>query len=350
MQVSRTKTIENIVISKGLPPYVTKQVNEAIYKQFVTDFDQITNVSKDLRAELKAQLGEVSTLTKITGVADEQSRKILFETRDGNRIEAVLMTFLPNDQRKEKRNSLCVSTQCGCAMGCKFCATGAMGFKKNLSADEIVDQYLYFRQNGFEVDSIVVMGMGEPFANPNFFEALNMLVSRDYVGLASRKVSVSTVGIIPGIRVLTENFPQVNVTFSLHSPFPEQRLELMPITKAYPIGDVMQALDEHIAKTNRKVFLAYTMLADTNDSVVHAKALAALINKKGRKSYLYHVNLIRFHPASSKEQFAKPEEQNVQEFYKILKANHIDVTIRQSFGLGINAACGQLNAEYTNLH
>lgn len=346
MSITRQERIEKYVADLNLPSYVIDQINQAICKNGITEYSQITNISKFMRDLLTNELGPVSTLTKISESSDDQTQKILFETRDGHRIESVRMTYLPNRDHEEAHNALCISCQSGCAMGCKFCATGAMGFQKNLSADEIVDQLLYFKQNKIEIDTIFFSGMGEPLANPDIFVALDMLINKEYFGMGSRKISLSTVGIVPGIKQLTEQFPQVNLAFSLHSPFPDQRLYLMPVTKAYPIDAVMAALDAHIAKTNRKVFLAYTLMGDTNDSVIHAKALVNIIKKKDRKSYLYHVNLIRYHPASSKEEFQKPDENNVQEFYKILKTHGIQVTIRQSFGLDLNAACGQLNANY----
>lgn len=191
------------------------------------------------------------------------------------------------------------------------------------------------------------MGMGEPFANPdNVFEALGILTGPDYFGLSPRRINVSTVGIIPQIKRLTNDFPQVNLAFSLHTPFLKQRLELMPITKIYPIEDVMKSLDEHIKTTKRRVFLAYILLGGVNDTQEHAKALVDLIKNRGEVSYLYHVNLIKYHPGPNDNAFKEPKQEQINMFRRILEKNKITNTLRQSFGLKIFAACGQLYGGY----
>lgn len=256
------------------------------------------------------------------------------------------MSFKPNAQRKNWHHSLCVSSQSGCALACRFCATGAVGFKKNLSAEEIVDQILYFKQNNLPIDSIVFMGMGEPFANPNLFEALKIITDPELMGISPQRLSVSTVGIVPGIKRLTEEFPQINLAFSLHSPFEEERLTLMPITKAYPIQVVMKSLAEYVSKTNNKVFIAYILLGGINDSLAHAKALAELIHAQGEKAYLYHVNLITFHPGNTLTEYKNPSSETVSKFMKYLTDYSISNTLRQNFGLDIDGACGQLYGTY----
>lgn len=344
---SRDNIIEDILIKLNEPSYRRTQVFDAIYKGFVKTYDEISVLPKELRAVLNNELGsEVLTLRDISQVIDSQSRKVLFETQDKERVEAVLMEFKANKDRSDEHESLCISTQVGCAMGCKFCATGAIGLKRNLTADEIVDQILYFLQQGNKVDSVSLMGMGEPFANPNTFRALEIITDKDKLGFSPRRISISTVGVIPGIKRLQKEFPAINLGFSLHSPFPEQRLELMPITKAYPISDVMKALKLYVEDTNKRVLIAYTLLADVNDTLEHAKALARLIKNQGAKSYLFEVKLIRFNPGLTTKQFIKPETEKIRAFQKILNDMGIKNTLRQSFGVNINAACGQLYADY----
>ena len=287
------------------------------------------------------------TLKKVSETRANQAHKILFETRDGHRIETVRMVFKPSKERKKEHVSICISSQSGCALGCKFCVTGAVGFKKNLTADEIVGQALYFEKQGLKIGNISFMGMGEPFANEdNVFKALDVFTNPELMGIGSRRISVSTVGIVHGIKRLTRDHPQVNLAFSLHTPFPKQRLEIMPITRKYPIDEVMKAIDEHVRKTKRKVFIAYALFSDFNDSVEHAKSLADLI-KSRKNSYLYHVNLIRYNPGSADSRFKRPSVARVYKFRETLLRMRVRHTLRQSFGTNIDAACGQLHAGYS---
>lgn len=179
----------------------------------------------------------------------------------------------------------------------QFCATGALGLNKNLTADEITDQILYFLFQHRSIDSISFMGMGEALANPQTFIALKTLVHPDLFGLSARRITVSTIGIIPGIQKLTREFPQVNLTFSLHTPFHEQRSELMPINKRYSLTDVMEVLDDHVKITKRKVYLAYVLLPGVNDTLDHANELISILKKRASLKQLYHINLIRYNPA-----------------------------------------------------
>lgn len=321
-----------------------KQIKYAIYQKGIDDYEKITTIPKDIRMRLKNNLGDVLSLKNIFEVEGGQAQKVLFETKDGHKIEAVRMLFRPEDDIHE---SLCISSQSGCALGCRFCATGAIGFKKNLTAEEISDQVLYFKSKGQETDSISFMGMGEPLSNPeNVFGALEILTSPDYMGISPRRINVSTVGIVPQIKKLTDRFPQVNLAFSLHSPFPEERLKLMPVTGSYSIDAVMEVLDEHIKKTRRRVFLAYILLSGINDDTEHAKALIDLIKKRGEHSYLYHVNLIRYHAGPTDSEFKETSKEKIDAFRKILDDKNISNSLRQSFGLKIFAACGQLYGGY----
>lgn len=349
--ISRVSVIEDILNNMNAPPYRKKQVFEAVYKQHINTFRDMTAIPKELRAALEKELGDnVLSLKSIYETQDGQADKVLFETNDNNRIEAVLMTFKPNEERTEEHQSICISSQSGCALGCTFCATGAVGFKKNLEVDEITDQVLYYLQQGKTVDNISFMGMGEPFANPNLFDALKVITDKDKMAYGQRHISISTVGLVPGIQRLQKEFPGVSLAFSLHSPFPEQRLNLMPVTKAFPIATVMKALKEFVEVTNKRVFIAYVLLENVNDSIDHAKELARLIKNQGSKSYLYHVNLIRFNPGSTFGLFKKPSTTRVDVFRKTLEHCGIKNTLRQSFGVKIDAACGQLYANYERIN
>lgn len=344
---NRISTITYILDSLNAPVYRRKQVLEGIYRQYISSYADLTVLPKEIRQALENGLGtQVLSINPVQEIHDNQANKVLFETKEHNRFEAVLMTFRPNESRSEEHQSLCLSSQSGCALGCTFCATGAIGLKQNLSADEITDQALYFLQQKRIVKNIAFMGMGEPFANPSLFDALKVLTDKDKMAYSPRRISISTVGIIPGIKRLQKEFPNINLAFSLHTPFQEQRLQLMPVTKTYPIVDVMHALQEFVGSTNKRVFIAYVLLAGVNDSVDHAKELAKLIMRQGAKSYLYHVNLIRFNPGTTFKRFAAPETAQIELFQSILESRGITTTLRQSFGTEINAACGQLYAKY----
>lgn len=339
---NRIKKIEEILNNTCSPAYRKKQVLDGIYRQCVEKYSEMTNTPKAFRELLERELGpEILSIKNIHEVEGGQVHKILFDTYDKQKFETVRSALKPNFERSGFHHSLCISSQAGCALGCTFCATGKIGFKKNLTADEISDQILYFKQKGLPIDSVSFMGMGEPFANPNLFDALKIITDKNMLGLSRRRLSISTVGIIPGIQRLTKEFPEINLAFSLHSPFAGQRLELMPITKAFPINKVMEALREHVKITNKKVFIAYVLLKDVNDSVKHAKKLSELIKAQKEKIYLYHVNLIRFNPTPVVS-YEKTSAQKINAFRKILDREGIRNTLRQSFGVNIEAACGQL--------
>lgn len=335
------------VLGDSVPRFRLDQVAEAIYKKHISKFSDISTLPIFSREKLEETVGDTLSLTVARESIGQQSHKVLFSTKEGDqKIEAVRMTYLPNANRKHVHYSLCVSSQSGCALGCTFCATGAVGFKKNLTAEEITDQVLYFLQKGLPIDSIVFMGMGEPFSNPHLFDALKILTHEDFFAMSPRRISVSTVGIIPGIERLIKEYPQMNLAFSLHSPFNEERLSIMPVNQSYPIESVMQTINKYVVETNNRVFIAYILLKGVNDSPKHAEALAELIKGQGSKSYLSHVNLIRFHPGSTLETYQKPEDSSVNKFMSILTNHGVKNTLRQSFGLDIDGACGQLYGEY----
>ena len=343
---SKENRIEQIkeLLGTRYPAFTINQIKDAIYKQGVKSYSDISTIKKELREELKDKFSDVLSLKPINVTKEKQAQKILFETKDGHRIESVRMVYEPNEERKVKHNALCISTQSGCAMGCRFCATGATGFRRDLTVDEIADQLLYFIQEKIDIDTVFFSGMGEPLANPNFLDSLDIFIN--YMGLGQRKLSVSTCGITPGIKILTEKYPQVNIALSLHSPFQKQREDLMPATKKYPLSNVLIAMREHVYKTNKKVFLAYIMLSKVNDTEEHAKELCRVVKRSGKKDYLFHVNLIKFHEGTTLTSFKQSTQEDFDKFCKILENRHINYTVRQNFGSDIEAACGQLYAKY----
>jgi 23S rRNA (adenine-C8)-methyltransferase len=342
--ISRIEVIHKI-LKDNYPSYVFEQIIHSIYKNGTVLYSDISNVKLELRDSIVEALGNnILNLTSIKSIKGLQVEKILFNTKDNQKLESVRMIYKPNKYRNKERSALCISSQVGCAMGCKFCVTGAIGFKRNLSADEITDQLLYFVQQKTEIDSVFFSGMGEPLVNPEFYKALDILM--DYFKLSQRKISVSTCGIVPGIERISAEYPQINIALSLHSAIEKERELIMPISKAYPLDKVFLAIDQYIEKTNRKVFIAYILLDGVNDSMRHADALVELIKKRGPKSYLYTVNLIKFHPGNTEIEYKQTEYSQLRRFCNVLESSKINYTIRQDFGLSIEAACGQLYAEY----
>jgi 23S rRNA (adenine-C8)-methyltransferase len=349
--VTRQEKIQQIITDCGEREFRLKQVIHAIYKERVTNYADITSIPESLRTRLSAELGEVLTIKPISTVTGKDVQKDLFETQDGAKLESVFMSREMNSEASTEdpsdgRETLCVSSQAGCALNCAFCYTGTMGFQKNLSEDEICDQILFYRNGKQFSGTVSFMGMGEPFANlDNVFAALHTLTDSDKFGMGERKVNISTVGLVPGIERLTKEFPQINLAFSLHTAFEQQRAELMPVSLAYPISAVMDALDRHIIKTHRKVFISYILMAGINDSNDHAAALAALLKARGGHSYLYHVNLINFNGEGAGLPFKALPQEKISAFSIMLTKKGIPNTIRRSFGLEIGAACGQLCAK-----
>ncbi|MFF2483825.1 Cfr family 23S rRNA (adenine(2503)-C(8))-methyltransferase [Paenibacillus sp. NPDC058071] len=335
---SKYETIQQLLLDMKEPAYRFSQIMDAIFKQRIGEYEQMTLLPLRLRNELINKLGgRVLTLTPSLEQTSKQVNKVLFAAAKGDRIEAVQLRY------ERGWNSYCISSQCGCGYGCSFCATGTIGLKRNLTVDEITDQLLYFHFHGQSLDSVSFMGMGEALANPHLFDALSTLTDPAIFGLGQRRITVSTIGIVPGIERVTREFPQVNLTFSLHSPFDEQRSELMPINKRFPLADVLATLDRHIRATGRKVYIAYILLRDVNDSNEHAEAVSALLNGRGSWNHLYHVNLIPYNSTEVTPQtYKQSDKDRINQFVHILKARGVNVTVRTQFGSDIDAACGQL--------
>ena len=337
-QTSRYQQIKEYLKSIDEPDFRYKQIVEAIFEKNIVDFEKISNIAKPLREELKKRFSPIPNLKIIDRKKSPGATKLLFKLSDNEKIESVKMKY-------KSWQSVCVSCQVGCPLNCHFCATGKIGFKRNLSADEITDQVLYFQLNNVDIKSVSFMGMGEPLLNPNVFTAISDLTDPELFNFSQRRINVSTVGIVPELEKLIEDFPQINISFSLHSPFQEQREQLMPISKKYPTEKVMEVLDKQIENNKRKVFLVYLMIKDINDSSLHVQELIDLIRSR-KNNYLYHVNLVSYHPISKSDHFQPSEQKRIFWFRSQLQKAKVSASIRYSPGEKISAACGQLRASY----
>ncbi len=313
------------ILSKE-PDFRKKQVHRLLFHDLIDDWDKATNLSLALRKKIKEEF-PLNINYQIFKSKDNQTIKGLVQLEDGLQIETVLM--IHNDNRA----TVCVSTQVGCALGCLFCATGTMGLKRNLNYYEICEQVLLFKRMR-TITNIVFMGMGEPFLNyDNTIKAIELLNNSNGFNIGSRKISVSTSGIIPGIEKFMNEDLQVNLSISLHAPNNKLRSEIMPINKKYPLKELMNMVDKYIQKTNRKVMLEYLMIKDVNDSLECAEELYQLI--KGRP--LYMVNLIKYNPTGRYKGSDK-----IKQFKDYLEKKGIFITQRYEFGKDIKGACGQL--------
>ncbi len=339
--MTKLEQIETLLSLWGQPKYRCRQIYEAVFQKRISKFSEMTVLPLSLRERLRTvfQEDEVLTLRAIRAQTSSQADKVLFSLPGGGQVEAVRLHY------QQGWCSYCISSQSGCAFGCKFCATGAMGPGRSLTAWEILEQLLYFHLQGHSLDSVSFMGMGEPFANPWFFQTLALLTDPKLLGLSRRRLTVSTVGVLPGIRRLTEEWPQVNLAFSLHAPTCRLRRKLMPAEGRWPMEDVLEALDTHILKTNKRVFLAYTLLKNINDSTAHARKLCILLRSHRRTLPLYHVDLIPYNQTDPGGIFQPPESDRVRSFEAVLRKGEISCSVRTQFGSDISAACGQLRAE-----
>ncbi|MFA7209737.1 MAG: 23S rRNA (adenine(2503)-C(2))-methyltransferase RlmN [Parcubacteria group bacterium] len=337
--------LEAVLQSQSQPKFRTEQLKKAIYQEGISNFSDISTISKNLREILGGELEILSfEAQQILISKDGQSIKALLKLRDGNLTETVLIAPKPGAW------SACISCQIGCAVGCKFCATGKLGLKRNLTAEEITDQILfwiqYLKNNpGLEIrnsklTNIVYMGMGEPFLNwEQVSRSLRDLIDPALFGFGARSISVSTSGIPEGIGKLAAEFPQVNLALSLHFGDDEKRSLAMPINRKNNLGKLREALQDYFAKTKRKVFLEYVMLSGVNDSIEDADKLIRFVKSIG-KLQLLHINLIRYNSTGS--EFKPSSKGRTLEFRDYLEKNRIGVTIRKSLGEEIQGACGQL--------
>ena len=329
--------LENYFTSKGEKKFRATQIFEWLYRNRVDSFDQMTNVAKKTIEELKEDFYFGSLEIALKQVSLDGTTKYLFRLNDGKLIETVLM-------RHNYGNSICVTTEVGCNMGCSFCASGELGKVRNLELAELVEQVLMVQKDLDKVyeriSNIVVMGIGEPFDNyDNVLKFLKVVNFPKGLEIGARHITVSTCGIVPKIKEFASFELQVNLAISLHAPNNNLRSKIMKINKVYPIEEIMDAVKYYLEKTNRRVTFEYILLKDVNDSTQCAKELAHLI--KGMNAY---VNLIPYNEVTTKS-YRKVTRETAEQFFKILDDNHIQATLRMEHGADIDAACGQLRAK-----
>ena len=320
------------------PKYRFAQVNKAIWQDFISSWQEVSSLPKALREKLEVEcpLEIVAEVDKNT--SRNKSVKALITFNDGEAVETVLI------RQKDKRNTVCVSSQVGCALACEFCATGNFGFRRNLSSEEIVEQvifwsrYLKAEKKDEKVDNIVFMGMGEPFLNYNeFIKAAKFLNNPETLNIGARRMSVSTAGITEGIKKLAGEKMQINLAVSLHAANDNLRRDLMPIAQKYKLHEILKTVDNYITKTGRRVMFEYLMIKDANDSDKDAHELIKIMTQP-----LYMVNLIPYNPTG---RFKPSSRERIEKFKRILEESGVAVTVRLSFGSDISAACGQLRGK-----
>jgi 23S rRNA (adenine2503-C2)-methyltransferase len=336
-------------ILEGEPRYRTDQVKRAVFFDLIENWDEATTLPKALREKLTAEC-PLEIEAEIFVAKGDPTRKAVITLTDGVKIETVLMSYASKKEDDDTaRNTVCVSSQAGCSLGCNFCATGQNGFIRNLTTGEIVSQVLFFarllKKTKERVSGVVFMGMGEPFLNyEEVMKVINVLMDQKGLAIGARHISVSTIGIPEKIEKFANEGIQVNLALSLHAPNDEVRTELAPINARYGLKKVLRAIDDYLAKTKRKVMLEYVMIDGVNDSDFMAKELIQLIrlNIKKERQYLCFINLIAYNQTGN---FQSSSREQILKFKKILEDGGIQVTERFRFGRGIKGACGQLAAK-----
>ncbi|MEH7492941.1 23S rRNA (adenine(2503)-C(2))-methyltransferase RlmN [Neobacillus niacini] len=323
--------------NNGEKPFRAEQIYDWLYKKRISSFEDMNNLSKSLRDKLSENYQITTLKTVIKQSSSDGTIKFLFELHDGYSIETVLM-------RHDYGNSVCVTTQVGCRIGCTFCASTLGGLKRHLEAGEIVAQVVTVQQALDETDervsSVVIMGIGEPFDNYDNMMSFLKIINHDKgLTIGARHITVSTSGIVPKIYQFADENMQINFAISLHAPNTELRSRLMPINRAYKLDDLMKSVRYYIDKTGRRISFEYGLFGGVNDSVDHAEELASLL--KGLKC---HVNLIPVNYVPERDYVRTPKDK-IFAFEKTLKNRGINVTIRREQGHDIDAACGQLRAK-----
>lgn len=334
--------LEAFVLSLGQSRFRAKQIWTWLYKQTVPSFAEMTNLPKAFREQL-AQHATIEPLTEMAEIhsSDGYTQKWLLELPDHEKIETVLMEY-------DTRHTACISVQVGCAYACAFCATGRMGLVRQLEAGEIVSQIVHLERKlrqkekisgTHALTNIVFMGMGEPLANySQMLKALYILNDKRGLNIGARRMTLSTVGLVPAIRRLAKEPIQVNLAVSLHSPIDEIRSALLPINRQYPIAILMESLEDYIKETGRRITFEYSMINHVNDTPEQAHALGKMLQKM-----LAHVNMIPLNPVpGSPWPASKPER--IEKFAKILRSYGITATVRMRRGIDVAAGCGQLYA------
>ena len=325
------------MIELGEKPFRAEQIFKWVHQEKVKTFEEMTNLSLELRKKLE----ENYTMCNYKILKKQESKdgtiKYLFDVLDGNAIETVLMRY-------HHGNSICVSSQIGCKMGCKFCASTGINFIRSLTSGEILEQIIAVEQDtGEKISNVVFMGIGEPFDNyDNVVNAIKIINNPKGLNIGARHISISTSGIVPNIYQLAEENIQCTLSISLHATSNEKRSSMMPVNNAYPIEELIKACKEYIKKTNRRISFEYALAKDNNDNLQDAKELVKLL-----KGMLCHVNLIPINKIENGK-FDKSSNENIMKFRDYLNDHGIVATIRRELGSDIDAACGQLRRKELN--
>ena len=337
--------IEKLVIDMGQPRYRADQILYPLYYKFPKNITELKQLPTTMRDKLIADGYTIGSATETHRVvsADGDTTKLLLNLADGTPVETVLIQYEPTKIGGHPRSTICVSTQVGCAMGCIFCATGQMGFERNLKAEEIVAQVIHFanllQQRGQHITNLVFMGMGEPLANyDETIRAVRLLTHPRGFGIGQRNITISTIGIISGIDKLAEEDLQIGLAISLHAPNDELRKKLVPTAGPHSVNELVAAGKRYFKRTGRRVTFEYALIENINDSQEIAKELALLLEGNGS-----HVNLITIN--STAGNFQRPSKKSILEFERILLKSHVNCTVRVEKGSEISAACGQLRTD-----
>ena len=320
-----------ILKERGMRAFRADQILQALYRDYITDWDQATTLPTDFREQLKVEFPITKTKTLEVSKSSDGTQKLLIGLEDGESVETVLIPATG-------RFTQCISTQVGCGMGCAFCASGARGVVRSLAADEIVAEYMAGRALG-EITNIVVMGMGEPFANyDETMRALKLINAGRGPNLGARHITLSTCGVVPGFAKLAAEGIQFELSVSLHAPNDALRDELMPVNRKWPIDELLAACAAYTKATKRIITFEYTVIKGVNDSRECAEELARQV----KRVPMAKVNLIPLSPVSHRPDFKTPDERTMLMFLDVLMKNHVQTMLRRSRGKDADAACGQL--------
>lgn len=332
-------TIEDlteVLLAMGEKPFRAKQIHEWLNKKLVDDFEEMSNISKTLKEKLSEEFYvEKLEIVKVMTSKVDGTQKFLFKLKDGNIIESVLMKY-------KHGNSVCISTQVGCRMGCRFCASTLDGLVRNLTSSEMLKEvYSIQKYSGERVSNIVLMGSGEPMDNfDNVIGFVNMITSENSLHISQRNITISTCGLVENMKKFADLQPQVTLALSLHAADDETRQELMPIARKYSIAEVLEACKYYFDKTGRRITFEYSLVAGVNDNLEEARKLAKLV-----KNMNCHINLIPVNPIKERD-YKKSSADSIAQFKNYLEKNGINVTVRREMGSDIQGACGQLRKSY----
>jgi 23S rRNA (adenine2503-C2)-methyltransferase len=330
------KQLTELLVSMGEKGFRAKQIYQWLHVKQVDSFLEMTNISKSLKEKLQEQCSLVSLKKVAVQISKEDgTRKYLFALPDGNVIESVLMRY-------KHGNSVCISSQVGCRMGCRFCASTLDGLVRGLAPSEMLDQiYQIGKDIGARISNVVVMGTGEPMDNyENLLRFIKLLTDENGLNISQRNLTVSTCGIVPGMRRLAEEKLQITLALSLHASTQEKRLKLMPVANKYEIHEVVEACRYYFEQTGRRVTFEYSLVAGVNDTDADAQSLSTLIHGMN-----CHVNLIPVNPIKERD-YVQPDKEAIYRFQNKLEKNGINVTVRREMGRDIDGACGQLRKRF----